>query len=146
MAKTTKKTRSKKAPKTGPTAPIELNVRALDELLERGLKIKPVAACLNMSQETLRRRIKEISGQTFEEYRLKKVSGTAKQLIEKAIDMAMNGDAKMMQLCLINLAGWTNRLEHDVSDEHKELVLSYNLNQPRDVTPPIEAKDGDSKD
>jgi hypothetical protein len=139
-----KKKKTKKVETRG-RKELAFNVKQLEQLCYLGLKIKPVAASMMMSTETLRRKIHDHCGQTFEEYRLRILNPRAKILVDRAIELALSGNSRMMEMCLTNLAGWSRNLELELNNEQKAIVLKYSLDEPKDVTPPIEAKHGDSE-
>ena len=93
------------------TAKIDLNWDKLDALLQFKATLKFPAEYLEVSVDTIQRRIKEEKGMTFEEYASLKLNRTAVKLQQKAIEMALGGNTTMMIFALKNLAGWTDKQE-----------------------------------
>ena len=77
------------------------------------LQFKPdkawAADILEVSEDTLERRIKETKKCTFMEYRDKKMAPVKIRLVKKAIDKAFAGDNTMLIFCLKNFCGWSDR-------------------------------------
>lgn len=110
---------------------VEFSWEKLDALLQFKATLKFCAEYLEVSVDTVQRRIKEEKGITFEEYAALKLQRTAVKLQQKAIEMALAGNTTMMIFALKNLAGWADKVEsiHDVTDEAKEgLRLAYSIN------------------
>lgn len=89
----------------------ELNYDALDAMLQFKVNKKFCAEYLEMSEDTLERRLREDKDKTFTEYHQLKMGRTAIKLQQKSIDMAMRGNVTMMIFCLKNLAGWSDKQE-----------------------------------
>jgi methylphosphotriester-DNA--protein-cysteine methyltransferase len=93
------------------SAKIEINWDKLDSLLQFKAPLKFCAEYLEVSVDTIQRRIKEEKGLTFEEYAALRLNRTAVKLQQKAIEMALGGNTVMMIFALKNLAGWSDKLE-----------------------------------
>lgn len=93
------------------SAKIELDWGRLDALLQFKATLKFCAEYLEVSVDSIQRRIKEEKGITFEEYAALKLNRTAVKLQQKAIEMALGGNTTMMIFALKNLAGWSDKLE-----------------------------------
>jgi len=103
------------AKKTGPD-PIELNYDKFNALCQFKSTTKEFAAeYLNISTNTIDRRLKEDHGMTFSQYHESKMKRVATKLEEKAVQMAMNGDRTMLIFCLKNYAKWQDKMDVDVT-------------------------------
>lgn len=91
----------------------ELDWSKLDAVLQYGASLKDCAAIMDCSEDTVEKRIKEKHGILFTEYRSKRMTGVKYTLIQKAIDMAKNGNVTMMIFALKNLCGWSDKQEVD---------------------------------
>lgn len=97
-------------------AKIEINWKILDALLQRGISRADCANALEVSPETLLRRIKEHKGMTFEEYAEKQLGNTRIKLTELALHKAIHMNSeKMLALCLKHFAKWGAKQEIEVS-------------------------------
>ena len=106
----------------------ELNYDALDALLQYKTTRQFCADYLQVSEDTIERRLKEDKGMTFTEYQKVRSGKMAVKLQQKAIDLAMAGNPTMMIFCLKNLAGWADKMDHGVTEEAKEgLKLAYSI-------------------
>jgi len=94
-----------------PNPKIELNYDKLNALLQFKTTIEFAADYLEVSRDTLIRRIKEDHGMTFKEYSDLKRQRTATKLQQKAIEMALQGNTTMMIFALKNLAMWSDKQE-----------------------------------
>lgn len=93
------------------SAKVELDWGRLDALLQFKATLKFCAEYLEVSVDSIQRRIKEEKGITFEEYAALKLNRTAVKLQQKAIEMALGGNTTMMIFALKNLAGWSDKME-----------------------------------
>lgn len=99
------------------SAKIELNYDKLDALLQFKVPLRFVAEYLEVSVDTVQRRIKEDKGMTFEDYAALKLQRTAVKLQQKAIEMALGGNTTMMIFSLKNLANWADKLETTIDQK-----------------------------
>lgn len=93
---------------------IDVDFKVLDALLQFKVPLYFVADYMNISRDTIIRRIKEDYDMTFAEYHELRLMRTATKLQQKAIEMALAGNATMMIFSLKNLAGWADKVENDV--------------------------------
>lgn len=101
--------------KTGPP-PIQLNYDKFNALCQfRSTTLEFAAEYLNISPDTISRRLKEDHGLTFSQYHESKMKRVATKLEEKAVQMAMNGDRTMLIFCLKNYAKWQDKVDVDVT-------------------------------
>ena len=96
---------------------IEIDWKLLDAILQYGATLKDCANMCNCSEDTIERRIKKEKGDTFAAYRTKRMTGVKFTLIQKAIEMAKNGDRTMLIFSLKNLAGWADKIDNKLSGE-----------------------------
>lgn len=100
----------------------ELDWSVLDGILQFNATKPQCASILLMSDDTIDRRIKEKFDCTFEEYKTTKMGLTKIKLQQKAIQMALNGNATMLIFCLKNLCGWADKQETTI--EAKGLTIN----------------------
>lgn len=106
------------------SAKIDINWDKLDALLQFKVPLRFVAEYLDVSQDTVQRRIKEEKGCTYEEYASSKLQRTAVKLQQKAIEQALAGNATMMIFCLKNLCGWADKTETNVTSGDLKIIIS----------------------
>ena len=82
-------------------------VRLLDKYCQLKPTLLDVTELLNVSSDTIERYCRK-HGMTFAEYRNKKMAKTRMTLTQKALEMALNGNATMMIFSLKNLCGWAD--------------------------------------
>lgn len=68
-----------------------------------------------VSHSTLVRSIKEAHGVSFDEFRDQKTDLTRLKLVQKAVSLAMGGNATLLIFCLKNLCKWVDR--HEVEQQ-----------------------------
>lgn len=104
---------------------LEINWEVLNALVQRGATKVAVAAILDVSHDTIERRIQEEFGCGFEEYKATKFEKTKAKLVEKAIDKALAGDNTMLIFSLKNLCGWSDKMETSV-DPKQAFQIVFN--------------------
>lgn len=98
----------------------------LDGLLAYKSSLVVCADILETTDTTIKNHIQRRYGLTFSEYAELKLSRTKFKLVQKAIEMAMSGNATMLIFSLKNLAGWSDKQEHELSENVKEIInLAY---------------------
>lgn len=107
------------------TAKVELNYDKLDALLQFKVSLKFCAEYMEVSEDTIQRRLKEEHGMTFTEYHALKMERTAVKLQQKAIEMALSGNNTMMIFALKNLAKWSDKIEQKVDHSGPGLTIQY---------------------
>lgn len=90
----------------------------LDGLLAHKSSLLMCEELLDCPSTTIRDHIKARFGLTFSEYQDKKLSVTKLKLVQKAIQMAMNGNVVMTIFCLKNINKWQDKF--DIEEEDKE--------------------------
>ena len=103
----------------------EINIENLKKLLKFRPTLEDTAAWFEVSADTIERRIKEITGKTFREYRDVCLSDTKQLLVQKALSMAIEGDRKMLVLALKNYCGWEENPTQSNS-ERQPVYLTIN--------------------
>lgn len=107
--------------------PIEINYSVLDALLQFKVKKNYVCEYLEISEDTLDRRLKRDHNMTFTEYHALRLQRTSVRLQKMAIEMAMGGkNTAMMIFCLKNIAGWC---DDPIDGEilNRSIVINYNI-------------------
>jgi len=97
--------------------------RELNALLQFKVTLEHVCDYTGFSRDTVIRRIKEKHGMTFKEYADLKRQRTATKLQQKAVEMAINGNATMMIFCLKNMASWSDKIDQTLSGDKIEVKL-----------------------
>jgi hypothetical protein len=123
---------------------IDLDWSKLEGMLLFDATIHVCAKELGCSHDTLERRIKEKYGETFAEHKEKILEHTVLKLKTKMINKALGGDNTCLIFCLKNLGKWADKVEHGFDKDKKTILLKYNLDEPKDVTPV--SKDDNSSD
>lgn len=93
-------------PRRKPGDPFDWDL--LDMLLQFKPSLADTATLMKCSEDTLEIFIKKKYKVTFSEYRDKRMASVRMTLVQKAIEMARNGDRVMLIFCLKNLCGWTD--------------------------------------
>jgi hypothetical protein len=107
---------------------MEFDWSKLDAILQYKASLSDTADIMDCSEDTVENRIKEKYGITFSEYRNKKMSKIRISLVQKAINMANNGNVAILIFCLKNLCNWADKQELDVSTQQiKTLKLKYKI-------------------
>ena len=121
MAKTEKSTKRIKGTKDGnPRIRIPLDWDKLDAILQFKPSVRTTAEMLNMSHDTLERRIRSKHNMSFGEYRELKMGRVVLKLQQKAINKALDGDNTMLIFCLKNLCGWGDNPTPKIDDTELE--------------------------
>jgi len=102
---------------------IEIDWAVLDAILQFKPTLKVCADVIGTSTDTIEKRIKEEHGCTFSEYRDKKMGKVKIKLQQKAIEMALSGNATMMIFSLKNLCGWADKIEHQPNGSDKPFTF-----------------------
>ena len=108
----------------------EFNWEKLDAVLQYGAWQIDCADILDVSMDTIERRIREKFDMTFAEYRNKRMSRTRMRLAQKQIEAALGGNITMMI--------WLGKQYLGQSDKHEQAitsdapVFSINLTAPDD--------------
>lgn len=71
----------------------------------------------HLSRETLVRAVKAETGMTFEAFRDQKTDQTRLKLVQKAIKMALEGNATMLIFCLKNVCDWRDKPRDEQQDD-----------------------------
>lgn len=101
--------------------------KLLDKILQYKPSLVDTADIMEVSGDTVARRIREKYDMTFAEYRNKKMAKVRMSLVQKAIELAMNGDRTLMIFSLKNYCGWSDNPAEQLEDKSKVIQLSYNL-------------------
>lgn len=101
---------------------VEVDWKILDALLQFKVTLNYCSDYLGVSNDTIQRRCKEEKGMSFSDYHALKLQRTAVKLQQKAIEMALAGNATMMIFSLKNLAMWSDKIDHDVSEDMKAAI------------------------
>jgi len=109
----------------------ELNYSALDALLQFKTTKKFCADYLEVSEDTIERRLREDHDMTFKEYHALKIGRTAIKLQQQAIDMAFKGNTTLMIFALKNLAGWSDKIENTVDTKENLINMAYDPKSKR---------------
>ena len=100
----------------------------LDGLLAYKASGPMCAELLGCHVNTIKNHIKERYNMTFAEYAERKLSATKAKLVQKALQMAYNGNCTMMIFCLKNLCGWADKQEQELTQTEKTIVTVNRAN------------------
>jgi hypothetical protein len=107
---------------------IEINWDKLDSYLQFKASLRVCALLLEVSEDTIERRIKEEKNCTFSEYQEKMMAPLQMKLVNKAIRMALDGNVTMLIFCLKNICKWTDKVEN-LHEQAQTIVLNYSLDE-----------------
>lgn len=106
---------------------IDINYNVMNALLQRGATKVACAAILEVSEDTIEKRIREDFDLTFDEYKDSKFEKTKAKLVEKAVDKALKGDNTMLIWVMKNLCGWRDKQPDEV-----DVIINNNTNNLSD--------------
>lgn len=95
---------------------IELDFKVLNALVQFKVTKGFVADYLNVSEDTVEKRIKENFNMTFTEYSKLKQQNVGYKLQQKCIELALKGDRTLMIFALKNMANWTDKNDQTIID------------------------------
>lgn len=105
---------------------LHINYDILNALLQYKVTARYCAEQLDMSVDTLERRLREDYDMTFSEYASMRMEKTGLMLQKKAIEEAMKGQPALMIFALKNIAGWTDKVEENL----KQSPIQINISEP----------------
>ena len=101
----------------------DLSHETLVKLMRFKPSLQETAIWFNVSEDTIERRVKKFERMTFSNFREKYSSNLRVKLQEKAIEMALNGNATMLIFSLKNICGWMDKVDiNEQSPENFSLV------------------------
>ncbi len=86
---------------------IEIDMEQLKKLMQLYPKKEFAASLMRCSVDTLERRIRETEDLTYQEFKEKHSANTAMSIKKKSIDMAMEGNERMITRWLEEMGEWT---------------------------------------
>lgn len=104
---------------------IEIDWKKLNSYLQLKASKRTCSLLLEVSEDTLERRVKEKYDCSFSEYAETKMANVKLNLVQKAINKALNGDNTMLIFCLKNICDWSDKAEN--STEPVEIKLNYKV-------------------
>lgn len=108
---------------------VEVDWKILDALLQFKVTLNYCSEYLGVSNDTIQRRCKEEKGVSFSEYHELKLQRTAVKLQQKAIEMALAGNATMMIFSLKNLAGWSDKIDNTIKAQFDGITIKINKDE-----------------
>jgi len=126
------RTRLEKPDKKMGRPPIEFDWELLDKILQFRPSLDDTATIMKCSADLVEKKIKSRHGITFSDYRNKRMANVRLTLVQKAIDMAKNGDRVMLIFTLKNLCGWCDNPEMVNTDSKLEGTLIIKARVPKD--------------
>lgn len=103
-----------------------------EDQLRNLMRFKPTladtAGFFRVSEDTIERRIKELTEMTFAEFRQQNMAEVRIKLIERAYQLGMGGNTALMIFCLKNMCGWRD-LPIDNGEPTQTIVLKYSIDQ-----------------
>ena len=102
----------------------EIDFNALDALLQFKVTKRFCADYLQVSEDTIDRRIKEVHGLTFSEYQSLRMGRTAVKIQQKIVELALKGNPKLLEVAAKYLAGWTEKSDLLITSSDLKIVIS----------------------
>ena len=102
----------------------EIDFGALDALLQFKVTKRFCADYLQVSEDTIDRRIKEVHGLTFSEYQSLRMGRTAVKIQQKIVELALKGNPKLLEVAAKYLAGWTEKSDLVISNSELKIIIS----------------------
>ena len=102
----------------------EIDFVALDALLQFKVTKRFCADYLQVSEDTIDRRIKENFDMTFSEYQSLRMGRTAVKIQQKIVELALKGNPKLLEVAAKYLAGWTEKADMLVSGNEINIIIS----------------------
>lgn len=109
----------------------EINWEKLQTLCRYDASINVCAQELDISHDTLERKIKAKYGLKFSEYKDQQLQYTVLKLKQKMLSKAFDGDNTCLIFSLKNLGKWTDRVEHGFGKDQQSIILKYSLDKPK---------------
>ena len=109
---------------------VDFDWKVFDACVQFKVTKKFVADYMGVSEDTIENRLREKHDMTYTEYNKIKLQRTGLRLQQKAIEMAMSGNATMMIFALKNVANWQDKIEQvniDDSPVRIEIVRDDNI-------------------
>lgn len=111
----------------------ELDWNKLDAMLQFKPTLQLCADYLGVSGRFIELRIQEKYDLSFGEYRETKMASVKMKLVQKAISMAISGNATMLIFCLKNLNNWADKIENKIEEvptreliaQAKDMIKQY---------------------
>jgi hypothetical protein len=88
----------------------------LETLCQRKLTKEHCADKLGVDETTIENRIKEKHGVDFSTFRQRKTANVCLQLVQKGIDIALDGDTQMLRYMLDNFMDFSKKVDHKSTD------------------------------
>lgn len=107
----------------------EIDFGALDALLQFKVTKRFCADYLQVSEDTIDRRIKEVHGLTFSEYQALRMGRTAVKIQQKIVELALKGNPKLLEVAAKYLAGWTEKSDLLITSNDVTIVISKEENE-----------------
>jgi hypothetical protein len=113
---------------------IEIDWVKLNSYLQLRASKGMCAALLDVSEDTLERRVNEEFKVKFAEYAEKMIAPVKLKLVQKIISKALDGDNVCLIFSLKNMVGWADKVEHGLNEDKKQILLKYSI-EPKTVGP-----------
>lgn len=106
----------------------EIDWNVLDAVLQYGASKLDCADLLNVSEDTVDKKIKQSHKMTFSEYREKKMGKMRIKLLQKQYEVAMNGNVALLIWLGKQHLGQSEKQEIDVGENAKKAFsLAYKI-------------------
>lgn len=102
---------------------------ALNALCQYSPTLKYCAEYLNVSEDTIEKRIREYFDCTFSEYREMKAQKVVLKLKEKAFKMALDGNPMMIKYVLGNMSDWREKVESSVTNGSESFKIEISKDE-----------------
>ena len=96
--------------------------KMLDAILQYNASKKDCSDLLEVSEDTIERRIKTEYSCTFTEYRDRKMSKTRLKLSQKQVEVALAGNVTMLIFLGKNMLGQSDKVENEINSKIEILI------------------------
>ena len=106
---------------------VEIDFKVLDALLQYKATKRQCSNHMEVSEDTLDRRVKEKHNMNFSQYADNQLDNTRIKLQQKIIQKALLGDNTCLIFSLKNLCKWSDKVETKLAEDSAPIVLKYSL-------------------
>lgn len=97
----------------------------LDKYLQFKITLKMAGELMGCHPNTIMNHIRDKFDMTFAQYSDLKMSNVKVKLVQKALEMARNGNTTMMIFCLKNVCGWSDKNNVEVESKGNLIINSF---------------------
>jgi hypothetical protein len=104
----------------------EIDWKLLDSILQFGARLIDCSEMLEVSDDTIQRKIKDSFDCTFSEYRERKMSKMRMKLLQKQFDVAMSGNVALLIWLGKQHLNQSDKQEQSINHNVDKLVIDFN--------------------